>query len=493
MLADASQRFHKLIGASNTLFSTGTDEHGLKVQQVAENFNKDPFVLCSEKSSEYRKLFDSVNIGYTDYIRTTEERHLRSVNHIFNKLNNAGYIYKGNYDGWYCVSDEQFLTKHQVQDITLENGETKKISSESGHYVEWVTETNYMFKLSELKNDLLYWIKDSERVKPAVFHQLLERYINEDLHDLSFSRPKNRVSWGIPIPNDPDHILYVWVDALINYLTVSGFPEHTFWPPTIQVLGKDILKFHGIYWPAILIASGLEPPKKLLVHSHWTVDGRKMSKSLGNVVCPNEMIKKLSVDGLRYCLLRMGTPHSDSSWNTEAAIKHLNADLANALGNLVSRCRPKSLNPDQIMPSLCLNFYNESSKAKQIQNLINELPISVAEHYNEFNFYKGLQVILQLIHVTNELIEEEKPWTLKNNTDKTKLHNIIHISLSSARAAGIALQPIVPNIASSLLDSLGVPKNERLWQHINKYPSVDVEASPLGPKQILFQRIKNCY
>lgn len=498
LLADAACRFQHLQGipAHSTIFSTGTDEHGLKIQQAAALSGCNPLKFCTSVSDKFKTVFDLGDIKYTHYIRTVEERHKYAVAHFFNTLMERGHIYRGNYSGWYCVADEAFLTEAQVQEVTLSSGEKKLVSAESGHLVEWNSEENYMFRLSKFQSDLNHWLKDDKRVQPKRFHEQLKRWLNEDLKDLSISRPGARVSWGIPVPGDNLQTIYVWVDALINYLTVSGYPELRLWPPDIQVLGKDILRFHGVYWPALLLGIGLEPPRSLICHSHWTVEGEKMSKSLGNVVCPQDLIKRFSADGLRYMLLRLGTPHSDNNWSESNAVNLLNIELADTLGNLLNRCTAPSLNPNQQVPPLNFQYLKEMPLAGQklVEQLV-DLPSAVEKHYYNFNFYHGLEIVMAVVRQANVFIQEEKPWELKDLPDRTKLDSILRVALETVRIAGVALQPIVPTLASQVLDTLGVPLNKRSWNSVQEgfndsQHSHLMSSLNLGPRKKLFTKIQ---
>ncbi|KAF2350257.1 Methionyl-tRNA synthetase, partial [Trinorchestia longiramus] len=487
-IADALHRFKKIQRPdSETIFSTGTDEHGLKIQQAASNLNKSPRVFCDGYSAKFRDLFNSYDINYTHFIRTTENDHLNAVQHFLGTLISRDYIYKGEYSGWYCVSDESFLTESQVTNKSTPDG-VVKVSVESGHRVEWNSETNYKFKLSQLEADLTYWLKDNNRVKPRRFLHDLRNMVGRGLVDLSVSRPRERVTWGAPFPNDDHHTVYVWVDALVNYLTAAGYPKNpSIWPPDVQVLGKDILQFHGVFWPALLIAAGLEPPRQLLVHSHWTVDGVKMSKSLGNVVCPLDMRESMTAEGVRYLLLRQGTPHADGSWRTKESISMLNADLADALGNLVHRCTGKSLNKAQVFPALSNNFLDNSSHVKVLLEILEPLKDEVAHCYEEFHFYQGIDKIMSMVRCANLMVQEEKPWTLKDQPEK--LGSVLHLALSAGRAAAIMLLPVVPLYASRLLDTLAVPECERTWDCILDYPCVTRAPRALGKRMAPFKKI----
>lgn len=266
---------------------------------------------CDEVSQKFLNLFDAANISYTDFIRTTEERHKKAVSTLWNVLVKKGFIYKSTYEGYYSVNDEAFVPENLI--ITNSVGE--KISAESGHKLEWHEEENYMFRLSELQDKLVNWIDHRLVMKPANFHTVLKAEIQRigELKDISISRSKTRLAWGVDVPGDCSQVIYVWFDALINYLTVVGFPDHIRQWPACHLIGKDILKFHAIYWPSFLMAADLEPPNLIYCHSHWLYEDHKMSKSKGNVVDPFECISNFTSDGIRFFLLKEGTPHSDSS------------------------------------------------------------------------------------------------------------------------------------------------------------------------------------
>lgn len=487
-LADAAHRYRRLNGATSTIFSTGTDEHGLKIQQAAANSNILPFDFCTQNSDKFRGLFNTFDIDFSHFIRTTSSEHGIAVNKFINTIKDNGFIYKGEYSGWYSIPDESFLTESQVEDRKTDKGKVIKVSSESGHVVEWNSESNYMFSLSKFEDDLKYWLKCDNRVKPRRFLEDLRNMVERGLKDLSVSRPKSRVCWGVDMPGDEEHSVYVWVDALVNYLTVAGYPHvSSHWPADLHVLGKDILYFHGVFWPALLIAAGMEPPRQLLVHSHWTVDGIKMSKSLGNVVCPYDLKEKMTMEGVRYLLLRQGTPHSDGSWRTKEGINLLNSELADSLGNLVHRCTGKSLNKSQVFPKLYPGFVDKSFHARQVLQTMKHAKEEVSHCYEDFNFYQGIDHIMSMVKCANLMVQEEKPWTLKNRPED--LDSVIHLALSAGRAAALMLLPIVPNYCNKLLDTLAVPKTHRTWKNIDTYPSEVHNPLPLGERSPPFKKI----
>ncbi|KAL1497804.1 hypothetical protein ABEB36_008701 [Hypothenemus hampei] len=412
-------------------------------------------------------------------------------------------IYKSTYKGWYCVSDETFLTDSQLKE-TIKDGEKILVSAESGHPVEWSEESNYIFKLKSFKDDLIYWLKHNERVVvPQKFHKILLDLIDsEALTDISVSRPSSRVHWGIPVPNDPEQTVYVWLDALTNYLTAAGYsqvPYNEFkknWPPDVQVIGKDILKFHGVYWPAFLLGAGLEPPRSILCHSHWTVDGEKMSKSKKNVVNPIEKIDTFTTDGLRYFLLREGVNHSDGNYSNTKVLRLLNAELADTFGNLLSRCCGKALNPQQVIPKInpeTLSKITTLNVTKKLIENLSELPERCKNHYNDYNFYKVADAIITTLHSANLFFESLKPWELKKNIEMQEDLNVtLHLAMEALRISGILLQPLIPKISEGLLEKLNVPKEERYFENVKQFSweNPSFQTRPLGHnKAVLFKRI----
>ncbi|XP_046383686.1 methionine--tRNA ligase, mitochondrial [Ischnura elegans] len=518
VIADATHRFQCLTGAKNVLLSTGTDEHGLKVELASRKDERSPtefkaddvLQYCSVISSQFSSLFSKCSVNFSDFIRTTDTRHKLTVEKFWNSLKNNGQIYEGSYSGWYCVSDEAFLKDSQLQEVTVEKlgggSKTHMVSIESGQAAEWTEEKNYMFRLSSFKDDLLHWLKDERVIQPAKFHHILKAMIEDvSLGDLSVSRPSDRIRWGIPVPGDATQSIYVWVDALANYLTAAKVfdessdnlePNLRNWPPNLQVIGKDILKFHGIYWPSLLMAVGLEPPRRMLVHSHWTVEGVKMSKSLGNVVNPFDLADFYTPDGLRYFLLREGVAHSDGNYSNEKAIKILNAELADTYGNLLNRCTGVSINKKREFPSLnqndidtlcsssCAEVKKETAIAL-VESLLS-LPDKTKEYYEHYEFNRVVDAVMNVLRNTNRFFEAHRPWdaakqlrkmtgssSLSDEPDISSVQFVLRatlaLSLESLRISSIILQPIIPQLTSTLLDTLNVPKEERMWSNANQF------------------------
>ncbi|CAL8263717.1 unnamed protein product [Lota lota] len=504
--ADCLHRY-KLLQGFKSKFSTGTDEHGLKIQQAAEAAGKDPLIFCTDVSERFKHLFVQCNISYTDYIRTSDPAHRRAVERFWTVLQNKGLIYKGSYEGWYSTQDESFLTPSQVADALDSSGKDIKISLESGHKVEWMQENNYMFRLSAFRGQLLDWLKGNPgAIQPERFYQDVLQWLQEELPDLSISRQRSRLQWGIPVPGDPHQTIYVWLDALVNYLTVAGYPDaHTqWWNCANHVIGKDILKFHAIYWPAFLLGAGLPLPQTIHVHSHWTVGGKKMSKSVGNVVEPVEKSLRFTTDGLRYFLLRQGVPDSDCDYNDGKVLKVLNAELADSLGGLLNRCTAPALNPAQRYPPFCPELFpadaggRATAEDHRLLDAVRGLPSVVERHYESLHVYKALEAIGSCVRLTNGFVQRHAPWKLDRGDegDLRWLDTLLHVALECLRMYGTLLQPAVPETADRLLCKLGIGPGERSWTALSFLPRSQGMACPfegraLGSDSgVLFSRLE---
>jgi len=509
ILGDAFARWNRFIG-NDTLFMTGTDEHGSKVEEAAKKNGLNNVEYTNQISNRFRELFDYSNIKYDDYIRTTEQRHKVAVQSMWNRLLERGYIYKGKYQGWYCMSDESFLTPNQVVEgmspITPSNPVSKKcmVSLESGHVVEWLEEENYMFKLSAFKEDIEKWL-DNHNVYPFVYESQIRHLLKDGLKDLSISRPTSRCSWGIPVPNDPSQTIYVWLDALTNYMTVTGYPNvdandsSSYWSNACHIIGKDIVKFHIIYWPAFLLAAGYPLPKKIICHAHWTVNREKMSKSRGNVINPVESIDKYGLEGVRYFLLKGGGMEDDGDWSDHEINIKLTADLASTFGNLVSRSTGKALHPSGQWPtkvvdeSLLQN--SEKEMIKSISNAIEKTSVQ----FNKGDFKQGIYEILDFLYSVNGYIQNQKPWTLVPKKDKVvgdlqRLNTIMYTALECVRIASLLLTPIIPQATKSTLDHLSIPESKRTLNDLSfgfDYMTETMNNQVPSTSIILFKRVDN--
>ncbi|CAJ1058930.1 methionine--tRNA ligase%2C mitochondrial isoform X1 [Xyrichtys novacula] len=507
VIADCLHRY-KLLRGFNSKFATGTDEHGLKIQQAAEAAGKDPLTFCTDVSQSFKHLFSTCNISYTDFIRTTEQRHREAVEHFWSVLWNKGLIYKGSYEGWYSTQDESFLTPSQVGDALDSSGKEIKVSLESGHKVEWMKEENYMFRLSAFQSQLLNWLRGNPAaIQPERFYQTVLQWLQEDLPDLSVSRQRSRLQWGIPVPGYPEQTIYVWLDALVNYLTVAGYPEkHSrWWNAAHHIVGKDILKFHAIYWPSFLLGAELPLPQTIYVHSHWTVGGKKMSKSLGNVVDPLERSQTFTTDGMRYFLLRQGVPDTDCDYTEDKVFKLLNSELADSLGGLLNRCTALALNPAQVYPAFCCQSFSRDEGGRAVAedyhmlDAVKNLPAVVEEHYESMHVYKALEAISACVRQTNGFVQRHKPWKLdqKDSKDLRWLDTIIHVTLECLRVYAMLLQPVVPEISNKLLTRLGVQPAERSWANMNFLPRYQEKDCPFEGRKlgsdsgVLFNRLES--
>ncbi|NXI34655.1 SYMM protein, partial [Galbula dea] len=513
LLADALHRYRGLCGAGPSRFSTGTDEHGLKIQQAAATAGTSASELCEQVSGLFCQTFTQAAVSFTDFIRTSEPRHQRAVQHFWGALQDGGALYKGSYEGWYCTAEECFLPESQLAEHRDAQGRPCKVSLETGHQVHWTKEENYMFRLSAFREPLQSWLRDNPRaISPEPFHQCVLRWLEEDLPDLSVSRERSRLQWGIPVPSDPTQTIYVWVDALVNYLSVVGYPEThgEWWPAAHHLVGKDILKFHAIYWPALLMAAGLAPPERLLVHSHWTVHGQKMSKSLGNVVEPLACIQQYTLDGFRYFLLRQGVPERDCDYYEEKVVKLVNSELADALGGLLNRSTAPSINPSNTYPRFseaCFPKLSDDGRTKaagracaedyELVASVAALPLQVAACFEGFQIYKALERIALCVRQTNGFFQRHKPWKLNREdpAEQLWLDTIIHVTLECLRICGTLLQPVVPGTADRLLSKLAVEPEERGLSALTFLPRYNGKPCPfegrqLGPDTgLLFHRL----
>ncbi|XP_076631081.1 methionyl-tRNA synthetase, mitochondrial [Colletes latitarsis] len=499
VLADTIARFNSMLGHS-VFLCTGTDEHGTKVENAARAATLPTSEYCTKISGEFLKMCDIFQVQYSQFIRTTEERHQNAVHHFWNHLAERGHIYMGKYSGWYSVSDETFIADAEVIQKKDMAGNIESMT-ESGNPVEWTEEDSYKFRLTSFQDDLKHWLKDENTVQPAIYRKILSTWIEEGLQDLSISRPISRVPWAIPIPSDKSHTIYVWFDALVNYLTAIGYPNSfssQFWPPTVQVVGKDILKFHGIFWPAFLMAAGLEPPKKLLCHGHWTINDLKMSKSRGNVISPFETMVDFTPDGLRYFLLRQAVLHSDANYNVQKIQNILNSELADTLGNLLNRCLGKAINPKRIIPDPTTSISTlKSEVALKNVKALEEISDITRTLYEECHLHHVVDAVMSMLHTANQMFDYHQPWHLRKSDDLDsvrQLEAVISLSLESVRVAALILHPIIPRLTSNLLDSLKISKENRTWEdtkplHVTN--SLNGAERIISQNVLLFKKIKN--
>lgn len=483
VLTDVIARYQRLKGKT-VHFLTGLDEHGQKVQQTAERKGIAPKDLCDAIAADFIALCKHLEISNNDYIRTTEERHKEVVRGILQKLYDQGDIYKAEYKGFYSTKEEQFLQEKDKID--------GKWPESYGEIVE-IGEINYFFKLSKHRDWLIEYIaKNPEFISPDFRAKQVQEFLKEEINDLCISRPKERLSWGIPLPFDNNYVTYVWFDALINYISAVGYGKENFnqfWPADCHVIGKDILvPAHGVYWPIMLKALGIELPKQLLVHGWWLQSGTKMSKSKGNVVNPLDIIDQFSPDAFRYFLMREMHVGQDSDYSLDLFLIRYNSELGNDLGNLVSRllnmaeryCESK-------VPAISVDEESE----KELKHLWESSYQEILKLYDTFQFHKGLDLLFIFIRAINRYAEIRAPWKLAKSTDpqdRKKLETSIATMSEGIRLSSLLLQPIMPKISAKIQELLGLEVIE-LWENKLEWTQL-LEGKKLHEKCILFPRIE---
>ena len=467
---DVISRFMRLDGR-NVKFLTGTDEHGQKVEKSAEKFGMEPQAFTDKNSATFRRMMKELNISNDDFIRTTEERHINAVGIFWEKLMQNGDIYLGKYSGWYSVRDEAFYGEDELTEDGL---------APTGAPVEWVEESSYFFKLSKWQDKLLeYYEKNTTFIIPESRRNEVISFVKGGLTDLSISRTS--FNWGIKVPGNEEHVIYVWLDALTNYISALGYPNQdeefkSYWPASAHIVGKDILRFHAVYWPAFLMSAGLELPKSIVAHGWWTNEGQKISKSLGNVIDPFGLIEEFGLDPVRYFLMREVTFGSDGNFSKDSLIMRNNSELSNKIGNLVQRTTSfvfKYCN--ESVPAVEPSYYKEAYNTPILKSIL-----SIAEQnikaMEAFQINKVLDNIIQITEQANIYIDKEAPWNLKN-TDIIKMHQVLYNLLEVIRLIGIMLQPFVPDSAGKILDQLSVPQNMRSHAHLTN----EFALKPLSP------------
>ncbi|KAM0792527.1 hypothetical protein ACM66B_005196 [Microbotryomycetes sp. NB124-2] len=502
LLADVYKRFwaFRNDSSSRPVLCTGTDEHGLKIQRVAESQGITPKQLCDAVSPRFKDLANAADMDYDVFIRTTEDRHRLAVEHVWRELDKRGYIYKDSYAGWYAVSDEAYYTPAQLSEVTdPASGETYKVSTESGSRVEWMEEENYKFRLSAFRDKLIEWLSSEPHpLQPPSRTQALLASLNAsgdgDLADLSISRPSSRLQWGIPVPDDPDHTIYVWIDALVNYLTAAGYPwldgQNELWPPRLQIVGKDIIRFHALYLPAILMALDLPLTSNLLAHGHWTMDKFKMSKSRGNVANPFEAISLWGVDTIRVYLMKAGGNSSvDADYSANEIEGFYRKQLAGQLGNLLSRIsNDKLVGKLQKGTKVTDRPERVEREDEKIFEMLKELPESFDSHMSSFEVHKALSTVFDTIAESNKHIQQLAPWSSSTSTDL--VHRALFYSRETLRMTGLCLQPFMPTKSVELLDKLGVAKEDRTWSRLAFAKGGEAVKTDGGKKSVLFPPIK---
>ncbi len=479
--ADAIARFKRIDGY-DVFFMTGTDEHGLKVQQTARKNGVSPKEFVDRLAPQFRAMGERLNCSFDRFIRTTDSDHLASTQELWKRMQDAGDIYLSKYEGWYSVRDEAYYDEGE---LTLQPDGAR--IAPTGAPVEWVEEESYFFRLSAYQDRLLaHYESNPAFVGPETRLNEIVSFVKRGLEDLSISR--TTFDWGLPVPGDPKHVMYVWIDALNNYVTGCGFPDENaprwrYWPADVHIIGKDIVRFHAVYWPAFLMSAGLPLPKRVFGHGFLFNRGEKMSKSVGNVIDPFALADAYGVDQLRYFFMREVPFGQDGNYSHEAIVNRINADLANDLGNLAQRSLSmigKNCGGGVPAPGP-LSEADESLLAAA-----DSLPDKVRGAMEEYALHHALAEIWAVVGEANRYFAAQEPWKLRK-TDAARMETVLYVTAETLRAIGIAAQPFIPAAAGGLLDILAVSAEKRLLSHVGPADRL-VPGTQLPPPVPIFPR-----
>ena len=481
---DAIARFRRLSG-DNVLFSTGTDDHGQKMFQTARDQGKIAKALADELTPAFEAMARRLSCSHDDFIRTSEPRHYAGVQAIWTAVAAKGDIYKDSYAGWYSVRDEAFYTESEIET----DADGGKISPQ-GTPVEWLEEESYFFRLSNYHAQLLDLYKNNpEFIQPDSRRNEIIKFVEGGLKDLSVSR--TAFDWGVPVPDDPEHVIYVWMDALTNYLTVTGYPEtdsdayRAFWPAGLHIIGKDITRFHAVYWPAFLMSAGLPLPQQIFAHGFLTVKGEKMSKSLGNVLDPFVLVEHYGVDAVRYFFLSEIPFGRDGSFSDTAIVNRVNADLANDLGNLAQRglsMIAKNCGGEIPDPGA---FSDEDTALLQMADA---LVTQTQQAMGKYEIHQYLALVFETVSAATRYFAAAEPWALKT-TDPARMGTVLYCAAEIVRQAAMLIQPVVPDGAARLLDYLAVDPAHRDFSYLGAAHRL-VPGTPLPPPSGVFPRLE---
>lgn len=484
------KRWQVLKGDAQAALLTGTDEHGMKVQKAAEKLHIPPKELCDKNAQQFLQLAEKANVSLDRFIRTTDADHKVAVEHFWRELKKRGYIYESKHEGWYSVSDETFYPETQVH-LILDPATGRKLhaSKETGKEVEWTSETNYHFRLSAFKDRLLeHYDQHPEFIVPTERMNFIKKEVEAGLQDLSVSRPSSRLQWGIRVPDDDTQTIYVWLDALINYLTMTGYPsgegdKHKLWPPNVQVIGKDIVRFHTIYWPAFLMALDIPLPRCFLTHAHWTMGKAKMSKSLGNGVNPFFAIERYGLDTIRYFMVYAGGIVNDADYDNSFIVENYKKGLQDGLGNLLARITRGNWNIAESIKVVNEN-HSEASLWQPVEKLIKQIDWTAnttdLRMVRYANPRDALHTIVHLIFETNRFLAVAEPWKLvklEDSESKARLHQVVYAATEAARVACILLQPFMPDKMQKALDQLQVAPERRSFEHAKYKKDISYAAT----------------
>ncbi len=479
MIADVMARIGRLQGRSVFLL-TGTDEHGQKVEKTAASKGMKPKEYADNISASFRRLADGLGMEYNDFIRTTEPRHADAVAGLWRKLEEAGALYKGSYGGWYAVRDECFYSEGELVDGLAPTGAP----------VEWVEEESYFFRLSAYQEPLIaHYTRHPEAIWPASRRHEVMSFLEGGLKDLSISRQRANLSWGIPVPGDADHVIYVWLDALTNYITAMGYPDaeapsmKLFWPTAQHVVGKDILRFHAVYWPAFLMAVGLPLPSKVVAHGWWTNEGQKISKSLGNVIDPFDLLERFGRDYLRYFMMRDVPFGQDGNYSEASFIQRIHSDLCHTVGNLAQRSLSMvAKHANGVVPAPLAGWASHPAVVAAYE-AFDWLQEAAGQH----GYHLMLEKIQQVGFQANAMIDHDAPWRTRRE-DPLQMADCLYRTLEIVRVIAVMLLPWVPSHAHRLLDQLAVPQDERDWK-VQIAKRALVSGTALPPPSPVFARV----
>lgn len=456
---DVLARFNRQDGR-HVFMLTGTDEHGQKMQQTAEKEGITPIELADKNSAAFREMVELLGCSHDDFIRTTEERHTKACQELWRRMEANGDIYKGTYGGWYSVRQEAFFDESETE-VNEEGIRVEPLGSP----VEWVEEESYFFKLSSYQDKLLKLYEDQpDLIGPETRRNEVLSFVKSGLRDLSISR--TTFDWGIAVPGDEKHVMYVWVDALTNYVTATGWPEKNSdspsWPATAHIIGKDIIRFHAVYWPAFLLSAGMELPERVYAHGFLFNKGEKMSKSVGNVVDPHALVNAYGLDQVRYFFLREVPFGNDGSYSHEAIVTRMNADLANNFGNLAQRSLSMiAKNCEGRVPKRGQNEPADEELLKQAYELIS----TVRSQMERFEIHKYLETVWRVLAEANRYIDEQAPWALKK-TDPVRMATVLWTVAETVRNVAILALPVMPASCNRMLDLLDVKADERTFAYL---------------------------
>jgi methionyl-tRNA synthetase len=476
---DVMARFKRLNGY-DVLFVTGMDEHGQKMQQTATREGLTPLALADRTAALFEEMGDQLNAPADVIVRTTSERHKAAVTEIWKRMEAAGDIYLSKYSGWYSVRDEAYYGEDEIEDR-----DGRKFSIKTSTLVDWVEEESYFFKLSAYGEPLLaHYAANPDFIIPEQYRNEVTSFVEGGLRDLSMSR--TTFDWGIPVPGNAKHVMYVWVDALTNYITATGFPDASdakahYWPAAAHVIGKDIVRFHAVYWPAFLMSAKLPLPKQIVVHGFLFNKGEKMSKSTGNIVAPSDLIARYGLDPVRYFMMREVPYGNDGSFTHEVIVARMNADLANDLGNLAQRSLSMvNKNAGAKVPVMGPLSDVDRALLAQADGMLAE----VRAQHDAYAISKAMDVIWKVVAEANRYFAGQEPWALKK-TDPARMETVLYVTAEVLRMVGVLVQPYVPESAAKLLDFLAVDEKARDFA---SYTARLVSGTPLPAPAAIFPR-----